>query len=152
QNLGQTLIGFVPSAAFAAQVAAQSPALAPVIAAYPQGLKSTADPDISQFVGQGKQIGREDSGMFRVDHRFSDATNLFVRASIDRADYVVPYSPSAGQYLNEQEDLNSGPVNAVIALSHVFSPTLLNEAKFGFNRGTTDTTYLNEFGSLDAIS
>ena len=152
QDLGQTLIGYVPSAAFAAQVLAQSPALAPVINAYPQGQNPTSNPDISQFVGEGKQVGREDSGMFRLDHRFSDATSLFVRASIDKADYLVPYSPSSGQYLNEQEDLNSYPVNSVIALSHVFSPTLVNEAKFGFNRGTTDTTYLNETGSLYAIS
>ncbi len=152
QDLGQTLIGYVPSAAFAAQVLAQSPALAPVINAYPQGQNPTSNPDISQFVGEGKQVGREDSGMFRLDHRFSDATSLFVRGNIDKADYVVPYSPSSGQYLNEQEDLNSSPVNSVIALSHVFSPTLLNETKFGFNRGTTDTTYLNETGSLYAIS
>ncbi len=152
QDLGQTLIGYVPSAAFAAQVLAQSPALTPVINAYPQGQNPTTNPDISQFVGEGKQVGREDSGMFRLDHRFSDATNLFVRANIDEADYVIPYSPSSGQYLNEQEELTSHPVNSVIALSHVFSPTLLNETKFGFNRGTTDTTYLNETGSLYAIS
>jgi Carboxypeptidase regulatory-like domain len=152
QDLGQTLIGYVPSAAFAAQVLAQSPALAPVINAYPQGQNPTSNPDISQFVGEGTQTGREDSGMFRLDYRFSDATTLFARANIDKADYVVPYSPSSGQYLNEQEDMNSSPVNSVIALSHVFSPTLLNEAKFGFNRGTTNTTYLNDTGTLYAIS
>ena len=90
--------------------------------------------------------------MFRLDHRFSDATTLFVRANIDEADYLLPYSPSSGQYLNEQEELTSYPVNSVIALSHVFSPTLLNDSKFGFNRGTTDTIYLNPTGSLYAIS
>jgi hypothetical protein len=90
--------------------------------------------------------------MFRLDHRFSDATSLFVRANIDKADLLGPYSPSSGQYLDEQYDQNSSPVNSVIALSHVFSPTLLNETKFGFNRGTTDTTYLNETGTLYAIS
>ena len=66
-----------------------------------------------------------------------------MRANIDQADYFLPYSPSSGQYLDEQEELTSYPVNSVIALTHVFSPTLINEAKFGFNRGTTDTTYLN---------
>ena len=152
QDLGETLIGYVPSPAFAAQVAAQSPALVPVINAYPQGQNSTSNPDVDQFVGEGKQVGREDSGMFRVDHRFTEATSLFVRADIDKADYLVPYSPSSGQYLNEQEDLNSFPVNSVISLSHVFSPTLLNEAKFGFNRGTTDATYLNQTGVLYAVS
>lgn len=152
QVLGQTLIGYVPSAAFGAQVLAQSPALTAVINAYPQGQNLTSNPDISQFVGQGRQVGREDSGMFRVDHRFSDATNLFVRANIDEADYLIPYSPSSGQYLNEQEELTSSPVNSVIGLSHVFSPTLINETKFGFNRGTTDSTFLNQTGSLYAVS
>ena len=152
QDLGQTLVGYVPSAAFVAQVIAQSPALAPVINAYPQGKISTSNPDVFQFVGEGEQVGQEDSGMFRVDHRFSDATSLFVRANIDKADYLLPYSPSSGQYLNEKEDINSAPINSVIALSHTFSPTLLNDIKFGFNRGTTDTTYLSETGSLYAIS
>ena len=48
--------------------------------------------------------------------------------------------------------LTSSPVNSVISLSHVFSPTLLNETKFGFNRGTTNATFLNETGTLYAIS
>jgi len=152
QLLGQTLSGYVPSAAFSAQVLAQSPALTPVISAYPQGQIPTSNPEVSVFVGQGSQVGREDSEMLRVDHRFSEATNLFVRANTDNAVYYLPYSPSSGQYLNEQEELKSYPVNSVIALSHVFSPTLINETKFGFNRGTTDTIYLNQTGSLYAIS
>ncbi|HXW13723.1 MAG TPA: carboxypeptidase regulatory-like domain-containing protein [Terriglobia bacterium] len=152
QDLGQTLGGYVPTAAFSAQVLAKSPALTPVIDAYPQGQIATSNPDVAQFVGAGRQNGLEDSEMLRLDHRFSEATNLFVRASNDRAIYYLPYSPSTGQYLNEQEELKSYPVNTVIALSHVFSPTLINETKLGFNRGTTDTVYLNPTGSLDAIS
>src|SRR5271165_1859287 len=152
QDLGQTLIGYVPSVAFRAQVLAKSPALAPVINAYPVGQNSTSNPNVDQFVGQGSQVGQENSGMFRVDYRFSDATNLFWRANIDEADYFLPYSPSAGQYLDERQELTSYPVNSVIALSHAFSPTLLNDFKFGFNRGTTDTIFLNPIGSLYAIS
>ena len=152
QDLGQTLIGYVPSIPFRSQVLAKSPALAPVINAYPVGQNSTSNPNVDQFVGQGNQVGQENSGMFRVDYRFSDATNLFWRANIDEADYFLPFSPSAGQYLDEREELTSYPVNSVIALSHAFSPTLLNEFKFGFNRGTTNTIFLNPIGSLYAIS
>ena len=152
QHLGQTLVGFVPSSSFRAQVLAQSPALAPVINAYPLGQNSTSNLDVDQFVGEGKQNGQENSGVFRLDYRFSDATNLFWRANIDRAEYLIPYSPSSGQYLNEQEELSSYPVNSVISLSHVFSPRLVNEAKFGFNRGTTYTQYLNPTGALYAIA
>ena len=152
QDLGQTLLGFVPSAALRAQVLAQSPALAPVINAYPTGQNPTSNLNIDQFVGEGKQIGEENSGIFRLDYRLSDATNFFWRANIDRADYLIPYSPSSGQYLNEQEELKSYPVNTVISLSHIFSPALINEAKFGYNRGTTDTQYLNPTGALYAIA
>ncbi len=152
QDLGQTLIGYVPSPAFRSQVLATSPELAPVINAYPTGQNPTSNPDVSQFVGEGNQIGQENSGMFRVDYRFSDATNLFWRANIDEADYFLPYSPSSGQYLNEREELTSYPVNTVIALTHAFSPTILTDFKFGFNRSTTDTHYLNPTGALYAIS
>ncbi len=152
QDLGQTLIGYVPSAAFRAQVVATSPALAPVINAYPVGQNPTSNPDISQFVGEGRQAGQENSGMFRLDYRVSGATNLYWRTNIDQADYVLPYSPSSGQYLDEQDELTSFPVNSVISMTHVFSPTLVNDFKFGFNRGTGITTYLNQTGSLYAIS
>jgi hypothetical protein len=152
QDLGQTLLGFVPSAAFRSQVLAQSPALAPVINAFPTGQNATGNLNVNQFLGEGKQIGEENSGMFRLDYRFSDTTSLFGRLNIDRADYLIPYSPSSGQYLNEQEEETSYPVNSIISLSHVFSPTLVNEAKFGFNRGTTDATYLNPTGALYAIA
>jgi len=152
QDLGQTLIGYVPSAAFRAQVVAKSPALAPIINAYPTGQNPTSNPNVSQFVGQGDQVGQENSGMFRVDYRFTDSTNLFWRANIDQADYFLPYSPSSGQYLDERQELSSFPVNSVITLTHVFSPNLLNDFKFGFNRGTTYTHYLNPTGSLYAIA
>ena len=152
QDLGQTLIGYVPSVAFRSQVLAKSPELAPVINAYPAGQNPTSNPSVSQFVGQGDQVGQENSGMFRLDYFFSDATNLFWRANIDEADYFLPYSPSSGQYLNERQELTSYPVNSVIALTHAFSPTLLNDFKFGFNRGTTNTIYINPIGSLYAIA
>ena len=152
QNLGQTLIGYVPSLAFRSQVLTKSPGLVPVVNAYPLGQNSTTDPSVSQFVGQGSQVGQENSGMFRLDYRFSDATNLFWRANIDQADYFLPFSPSSGQYLDERQELTSYPVNSVIALTHAFSPTLLNDFRFGFNRGTTNTIFLNPTGSLNAIA
>ena len=152
QDLGQTLIGYVPSAAYRARVLAKSPALEPVIDGYPTGQHSTSNANVDQYVGQGSQIGTENSGMFRVDYRFSDATSLYWRANIDQADYHIPYSPSAGQYLNETEELSSYPVNTVVALTHAFSPTILTDFKFGFNRGTTYTHFLNPTGQLYAIS
>ena len=130
QTLGQTLVGFVPTAAFRAQVAAQSPALIPFLNAYPAGEVPVAgSPNVAEFLGSGRQLGNEDSGMMRVDHHFSDRTTAFVRVNIDGAVSGVPLA-SFGQYLKDQQVLHSSPANAAIELMHVFSATLVNEAKF----------------------
>ena len=71
--------------------------------------------------------------------------------NIDRAVSNVPLA-SSGQYLEDRQVLNSSPENGAIELLHVFSPTLVNEAKFGFNRSTADTTDANHTGSLYAFS
>ena len=150
QILGQTLPGFVPSDAFRAQVLAQSPELAPVVNAYPHG-GALVSPDIAQFVGNGRQIVNENSGMFRLDYRFSDKTTAFARANIDSAISTVPLAAS-GQYLNGQTQSTSSPVNVALELLHMFSPTLLNEVKFGFNRSTAINTNINQTGEVYAFN
>ena len=152
QNLGQTLIGFVPSEAFRQQVATESPVLSGVLNAYPHGsIPVAGNPSASEFVGNGSQQGNEDSGMMRVDHKFSNETTAFVRVNTDRAQSTVPLS-SSGQYLEDKQVLNSSPDNVAIELLHVFSPSLVNEAKFGFNRSTAYTTNANQTGLLYAFS
>ncbi len=89
--------------------------------------------------------------MIRVDQRFSDKTTAFVRVNIDRAVSNVPLAGS-GQYLEDTQVLNSRPANVALELLHIFSPTLVNEAKFGFNRSTAYTTDVNHTGSLYAFS
>ncbi|HYA63056.1 MAG TPA: carboxypeptidase-like regulatory domain-containing protein, partial [Candidatus Sulfotelmatobacter sp.] len=150
QILGQTLFGYVPSEAFRAQVAAESPALNSILSAYPEG-RTLISPNVSEFIGEGRQIVNEDSGMFRIDHRFSDKTTMFVRANIDEAVSNAPLA-SSGQYLEGQQQLTSSPVNSAIELLHIFSPTLVNEFKFGFNRSTADTTNINQTGALYAFA
>ena len=150
QRLGQTLTGFVPSAAFRAQVAAQSPTLIPVVRAYPDG-QTQISPTVARFVGEGSQDVNEDSGMFRFDYRFSEKTTAFARANIDSAVNNVPLA-SSGQFLNGQTESTSGPVNSAVELLHIFSPTLVNEFKFGFNRSTANSTNINQTGSIYALS
>jgi hypothetical protein len=152
QNLGQTLLGFVPTDAFRQQAAAQSPALSAVLNAYPEGSQPVSNnPSVSEFIGEGNQIGNEDSGMIRVDHRFSEKTTAFVRLNIDKAQSSAPLA-SSGQYLKDVQVLNSSPVNAAIELLHIFSPSLVSESKFGFNRSTAYTTNVNQTGALYSFS
>src|SRR6202007_1820262 len=84
QVLDQTLIGFVPNAAFRSQVLTKSPLLKPIIDAYPLGqtpINATTD----QITTTGRNTVREDAGLFRFDYRFSDTSTAFVRYSTDNA-------------------------------------------------------------------
>jgi hypothetical protein len=145
QIWGFPLLGFVPSDPFRAQVAVDSPVLIPILDAYPEGQVLTSNPDVAQFSSEGRQVVDENSAMLRLDQSFSEKTTAFLRFNIDRAVNTQPLA-SGGNYLNDRQQLTSAPVNGGIELLHIFSPTLVNEAKFGFNRGTADTTDINQTG------
>jgi hypothetical protein len=151
QHWGFPLLGYVPSDAFRAQVAADSPVLVPILNAYPEGEIPTSDPDINQFTNEGLQIVSENSAMIRLDQHFSEKTTAFVRFNIDRAVNTQPLA-SSGNYLADRQQLTSAPVNGAIELLHIFSPSLVNEFKFGVNRGTADTTDINTTGIPYAVS
>ena len=151
QDWGFPLLGYVPSAAFRAQVATDSPVLMPILNAYPQGQTPTSDPDINEFSSDGRQKVFENSAMLRLDQHFSAATTAFVRFNFDRAVDTQPLA-SSGNYLLDQQQLTSAPVNGVIELLHIVSPALVNEFKFGYNRGTANTYDINQTGIPYVIS
>ncbi|MBZ5604464.1 MAG: carboxypeptidase regulatory-like domain-containing protein [Acidobacteriia bacterium] len=128
QSLDQTLIGFVPNAAFRAQVLAASPVLAPIISAFPKGTVPI-DSITDQISVLGHNTVREDSGMFRFDYRFSDKSTAFVRYSIDNALINNPQDA-----LGATNTIPVIPQNLVLQFQHIFSPTTINESKFGLNR------------------
>ena len=135
QSYGQPLSGFVPSPAFAAQVTAADPVLTPILDAFPTtGLASYAT-DIDQFTGSGRQLDQEDSAMLRLDQHFSAADTAYLRFSFDAA-----YSDVPSDSLNDRTLTTSRPVNGELEELHIFSPRLVNEVKFGFNRSTVFTT------------
>ena len=129
QRVGQTLIGFVPSASYRAQVLAQTPGLSSVIAAYPLGATSTSNSSIDRYIGSGRQITNEDFGMFRYDHRFSDAISLFVRYNTDQGLSDLPLG-----VLRDRQATTLDTHNAAIGLTTVLSAKSLNDFRFAFNR------------------
>ena len=141
QSYGQPLLGYVPSLGFRAQVGAANPVLAPIIAAYPAtGLSPVAgNPDEEEFAGSGRQLYHEDSAMLRLDHRFSTADSAYLRFNFDAAYSVAPLA-EGGSYLNDRQLVTSRPVNGELESMHIFSGKLVNELKFGFNRGNVYTT------------
>ena len=150
QRVSNTLIGNVPSDAVRATVLAQSPALAPIINAYPVG-NSAFSPTVSHFISTGRVSNNEDSGLIRVDHRISDSTNLFARYNIDQA---LLTSPSGA--LLDKSITDAAPMNGTINLSHVFSPSLFNVAQLGVNRihaaSSTDSHFFDATSIFNSVS
>jgi hypothetical protein len=140
QSLGQTLPGFVPSDAFRALAAEANPVLIPILSAYPEGqLPVAGSPNTLEFVGSGRQIDHEDSAMVRIDRRFSTADTAYMRFNFDAALSDAPLV-EGGSYLEDRQQVTSRPVNGEIEAMHVFSRNMVNELKFGFNRGNVYTT------------
>lgn len=129
QRLDGTQIGLVPSPSFLEQAAQTSPALLPILSAYPLGTSPTSKPNVWNYVAQGRQTDNEDSGMIRVDQHFSDQTTAFLRFNSDEA---VQQSPT-GQ-LTVKTGIDTKFNNGVAELMHVFTPTLVNDLKFGLNQ------------------
>jgi len=128
QSLTNTQIGFVPNAAYRAQVMKFSPALKPLLDAWPVG-QTPVDSITDQYTSAGVNRVREDSGTIRIDHRFSDSTTMFARYNIDDAFIDKPYDAVGGL---DTEPIR--PSNLALQLSHVFSPRVINELKAGMNR------------------
>ncbi len=152
---GFPLEGFVPDATARAAVLANpaSQALIPILNAYPMGQTPSGTPGVDIFTSVGRQDNFENSAMLRLDQHVSPTTTAFVRFNFDRAVNTQPLAQSGtSNYLLDQQQLTSAPVNGAIELLHIFSSSLVNEFKFGFNRGTADTFDVNQTGLPYAIA
>ncbi len=150
QRASTTLIGNVPSDAFRNAVLAQSPVLAPIINSFPVGNR-TVSANVSQYVHTGSISNSENSGLVRVDHRFSDKTNFFARYNLD----VVSLASPSGALL-DRALTDGGPMNGSLNLSHVFSPTMFNLVQLGVNRihtvNSTDSYFFDTTKIFNSVS
>jgi hypothetical protein len=123
--------GFVPSPSFRAQVAAQQPALAFIVNAYPQGQAPTSDPNAYTFTGVVPSPNRENAGTVRLDHRFSSKDSGYARYNIDDG-----ISTSALNALAQGITVASRIQNFVLEETRILNPRVVNEVQLGFNRNT----------------
>ncbi len=152
QNWGYPVASDVPSAALRATVPSSSPVYG-LINAYPTAgpkafLTPTSDPNIDILTCACTQVVDENSAMLRLDQHFSAKTTGFMRFNYDRSVDTQPASTSA----TNPEQRVATPVSGVLELLRIFSPSLANEAKFGFNRSTDNTYYLSQTGSAYQIA
>jgi hypothetical protein len=161
QNWGYPTSGDVPSAALIASVPASSPVY-PIINAFPgAGPKTILTPytpatdpgdphyaDYDLLTCACTQVVNENSAMVRLDQHFTAQTTAFLRFNYDRSVDTQPVSAAA----TDLQQRVSTPVNGALELLHIFSPTLVNEAKFGFNRATSNTYNIGRNGTIYQIS
>jgi len=128
QSLGQTFVNFVPNAAFRAATLAKSPAMKPILDAYPVG--QTPNDSVSDKITKvASDTIREDAGMFRFDYRFDDTNSMYVRYNIDDA-----YIDNPTDALGSHNVVPHVPQNLVLQYQKIVSPRTMNEVKFGLNR------------------
>jgi hypothetical protein len=155
QNWGYPVSGDVPSAALIATVPASSPVYG-ITRAFPGAgprasltpwtpVNDPGDPNYADYdllTCSCRQVVNEGSAMLRLDQHFSADTTAFMRFNYDRSVDTQPVSAAA----TDLQQRVSAPVNGALELLHIFSPTLVNETKFGFNRATSNTYNLNNTG------
>ena len=86
-----------------------------------------------------QQQVKHNQGDARVDHHFSDKNSLTVRTSVSRQE-----TPNAGAFIFSPQVQLFNTINAVIADTHVFTPTTLNEFRMGFNRANSSNFASNQ--------
>jgi hypothetical protein len=76
-------------------------------------------------------------GDIKVDQRLWDGNNLMARVSISRLS-----QPNQGIFIYSPSSRLQNLVNAVVSDTHVFSPRVVNEFRFGFNRANSSNVAL----------
>lgn len=157
QHWGYPVSGDVPSAALIATVPTSSPVYG-LINAFPGAGPNTiltpwtpandpGDPNYADYdllTCSCTQTVNENSVMVRLDQHFTAQTTGFMRFNFDRSVNTQPVSAAE----TDLQQRVSAPVNGALELLHIFSPNLVNEVKFGFNRATSNTYNLNKSGSI----
>jgi hypothetical protein len=72
--------------------------------------------------------------MFRLDHRFSDRLSLYTRYNVAQGEIRTPQGIFDFSAFNSLQTLATH--NAIVQLQYIFSPSMLNELKLGFNRAS----------------
>ncbi len=128
QNLEQTSVAFVPSAA---SRAAARPSVLPLLDLWPAPAPGAPDFNgISEVFSSPRQTVREDFGTSRLDQIFSETDSLAAVYTVDDGgDFTAtPLNPFSSDILSLREQVVS------LEETHLFSPALFDTARIGFSR------------------
>ncbi len=136
QSKGITQVDVVPSAAarsgaFLPSGDTVDPAAAKYLGLFPVPAQSNLLPGgiFGTYSFAGQEIVSENFFTIRVDHKFSSKDSLWGSYLFDHAAFTLP--DGFDDVLNSSI---TGREVAILGEDHIFSPTLLNSVRFGFNR------------------
>lgn len=132
----QARLGYLPDSTGAEQYVGVNPAVAPLLALWPvqngPELLSNGQPSgIAESFNHPAQHIREDFGTTRFDDNLGASDLLFAVYTVDDS---AANTPTQNPLSLIDESLREQV--ASIQEQHVFSPSLLNTARFGFSRGS----------------
>jgi len=87
----------------------------------------TPEDGIGEYILTRTRVSRQDNFVIKLDHNFSDSDSMFGRYTFDDADVNNPGTNFAGVFQTRSQYIT-------LEEKHIFSPTLLNVARVGFNR------------------
>ncbi|MGH9659134.1 MAG: TonB-dependent receptor domain-containing protein, partial [Bryobacteraceae bacterium] len=89
------------------------------------------------FISVSPRATNWDQGDLKVDHRLWQANNLTVRFSMSQQS-----EPNQGAYIYSPTERLFNVRNGALVDTHIFSPTVVNEFRFGFNRANSSLVAL----------
>lgn len=87
------------------------------------------------YLASSPQSTHRNQGDVKIDHRLNDKNNVMARVSISRQNV-----PSQGNFVYSPQVQLFNIVNVALSDTHVFSSTVVNELRLGFNRADTSAT------------
>ncbi len=146
QRVSQTFRNDVPSASFRAR--ATDPNIRPIVEAYPLGTERTSNADVDRALGDVSQVWDENAFTVRVDHQFNERNTFYARYNFDDGTIINPRTIIEG----DREESFFRPSNYAMQWQRVFTPTLVNEVKVGFNRSALNRYTFAPFDESIAVS
>ncbi len=130
---GLSNLAFVPSAdgrlGIGDGLAPPLPTVVPYLALYPLPNGEVFSDGTGEYFSGPNQPANEDYFVIRYDHQISDSDSFFVRYTFQDGDLIVPDKIELFPEL-----IDTRRQYVTIEEKHIFSPSLLNTVRFGFNR------------------
>ena len=99
---------------------------------YPDtAFQTSPDPNADLVTAATPTTIHEDTWLVRVDYMFNEKTTLYGRA---QRDISLVNAPNGSSLPEDKLQTINHPANYLLALQHLFTPTLFNEAKVYINR------------------